>query len=119
MASGVRVQGLGFRGLASRIRVQGLGSGVRHPPVSTCVTASYLAPHSSAPHLRRFLPEALNPKALSKNPTQGPRGLSKSVMSRVISTLNGITPTKTLLATDLLSPLQVNPAARGGFFTVI
>ena len=34
-----------------------------------------------------------------------PRGLSKWVISRVISTLNGITLIITLLITDLLSPL--------------
>ena len=34
-----------------------------------------------------------------------PRGLSKWVISRAISTLNGETAIKTLLITDLLSPL--------------
>ena len=43
--------------------------------------------------------------------TWRPRGLSKWVISRVISTLNGVTLSLTLLITDLPSPLglQVNP----------
>ena len=38
-------------------------------------------------------------------------GLSKQVINRVISTLNGLTPIVTLLINDLLSPLalQVSP----------
>ena len=44
-------------------------------------------------------------------PTWRPRGLSKWVISRVISTLNGVTLILTLLTTYLLSPLglQVTP----------
>ena len=38
-------------------------------------------------------------------PTWRPRGLSKWVISRVISTLNGVGLLITLLITDLLSPL--------------
>ena len=38
-------------------------------------------------------------------PVWRPRGLSKWVISRVISTLNGVTLIITLLITDLLSPL--------------
>ena len=41
---------------------------------------------------------------LTLNPTWSPRGLSKWVISRVISTLNGVTLLITLLITDLLSP---------------
>ena len=37
--------------------------------------------------------------------TWRPRGLSKWVISRVLSTLNGVTLIITLLITDLLSPL--------------
>ena len=37
--------------------------------------------------------------------TWRPRGLSKWVISRVVSTLNGVTLMITLLITDLLSPL--------------
>ena len=39
---------------------------------------------------------------VSLNPTWRPRGLSKWVISRVISTLNGVTLIITLLITDLL-----------------
>ena len=35
------------------------------------------------------------------------RGLSKEVISRVTSTLNGVTPIITLLMNDLLSPLPL------------
>ena len=37
--------------------------------------------------------------------TLRPRGLSKQVISRVLSTLNGVTPIITLLKTYLLSPM--------------
>ena len=40
-----------------------------------------------------------------------PRGLSKWVISRVISTLNGVTLVITLLITDLLSPLGLQVSA--------
>ena len=40
-----------------------------------------------------------------RSPTWRVRGLSKWVISRVVSTLNGVTLIKTLLITDLLSPL--------------
>ena len=47
----------------------------------------------------------------SKDPTWRGRGLSKWAISRVISTLNGVTPIITLLINDLLRPvpLQVDP----------
>ena len=49
--------------------------------------------------------------SLSLRATWRPWGLSKWVISRVLSTLNGVTLTITLLITDLLSPpgLQVDP----------
>ena len=40
-----------------------------------------------------------------KDPTWRPKGLSKCIISRVVSTLNGVTLTISLLITDLLSPL--------------
>ena len=49
---------------------------------------------------------ALLSKIGKPNPTSRPRGLSKRVISRVISTLNGVTRIKiSLLIADLLSPL--------------
>ena len=49
--------------------------------------------------------------AMSILATWRPRGLSKWVISRVISTVNGVTLIITLLITELLSPLglQVEP----------
>ena len=45
------------------------------------------------------------------SPTWRPRGLSKWVISRVISTLNGVTLITTLIITDLLSPLGLQVLA--------
>ena len=44
--------------------------------------------------------------------TWWPRGLSRWVISRVISTLNGVTLIITLLVTDLLSPLGLQVGFR-------
>ena len=51
---------------------------------------------------------------LEKSLTWRPRGLSKWVISRVISTLNGATLIITLLITDLLSPLGLQVVAAPG-----
>ena len=63
----------------------------------------------------------LNPKltSLETHPTWRPRGLSKWVISRVISTLNGDTPIITLLITDLLSLLGLQVRGLGLRFPLL